>query len=55
MEEQFDRLLNNWLEEHKGENLVYTACLCPKCGLYYKESLGHECAKFYKKEEEKDD
>ena len=38
---KLDRVTEEWLKMHRDVNT--TVALCPKCGFYYKPSLGHSC------------
>ena len=37
----YDKATRDWLNKNIGSQT--TVCLCEKCGLFYKPSLGHKC------------
>lgn len=37
----YDREAKKWINKHIG--CQTTVCMCDKCGLFYKPSLGHKC------------
>lgn len=37
----YDKETKKWFNNHFGQQT--TVCLCDKCGLFYKPSLGHKC------------
>ena len=39
----YDKTTKDWLNKHIGYQT--TVCMCQKCGLFYKASLGHKCKK----------
>ena len=43
MKAKFDKETEKWCKKHIGYQI--TVCKCDNCGLFYKSSLGHKCAK----------
>lgn len=41
MKVKYDRQTKAWFWSHKNQQT--TVCMCDKCGLFYKPSLGHKC------------
>lgn len=41
MYEMYDSKLQDWLNKHPSAQT--TVVKCEKCGLFYKQTLGHEC------------
>lgn len=39
--DKFDPVTADWIDAHVG--VQTTVCKCKRCGLYYKQELGHKC------------